>query len=61
MLEQWGQIEKHFAKIKYAMLDCWPMGNESDLMAAYVSIALLYSLYKEVCDEVLTLFLLILI
>ncbi|KAL4002902.1 hypothetical protein ACH3XW_5385 [Acanthocheilonema viteae] len=51
MLEQWRQIEKHFAKIKYAMLDCWPIGNESDLMAAYVSIALLYSLYKDVCDE----------
>uniref|UniRef100_A0A0R3RHH7 BUB1 N-terminal domain-containing protein n=1 Tax=Elaeophora elaphi TaxID=1147741 RepID=A0A0R3RHH7_9BILA len=51
MLEHWQQIEKHFAKIKYAMLDCWPIGNESDLMAAYVSIALLYSLYKDVCDE----------
>uniref|UniRef100_A0A915PFP5 Uncharacterized protein n=1 Tax=Setaria digitata TaxID=48799 RepID=A0A915PFP5_9BILA len=51
MLEQWKQIENHFAKIKYAMVDCWPQGNESDLMAIYVSIALLYSLYKEVCDE----------
>lgn len=51
MLEYWKQIENHFAKIKYAMLDCWPFGNESDLMAIYVSIALLYSFYKEVCDE----------
>ncbi|KAK6101180.1 hypothetical protein QQG55_3615 [Brugia pahangi] len=51
LLEQWRQIEKHFAKIKYAMLDCWPVGNEPDLMAAYVSIALLYSLYKDVSDE----------
>ncbi|VDK79672.1 unnamed protein product [Onchocerca ochengi] len=51
MLEQWKQVDKHFAKIKYAMLDCWPVGNEPDLMAAYASFALLYSLYKEVCDE----------
>uniref|UniRef100_A0A1I8EWC9 Uncharacterized protein n=1 Tax=Wuchereria bancrofti TaxID=6293 RepID=A0A1I8EWC9_WUCBA len=51
MLQQWRQIEKHFAKIKYAMLDCWPLGNEPNLMAAYVSIALLYSLYKDVSDE----------
>ncbi|VDO46725.1 unnamed protein product [Onchocerca flexuosa] len=59
MLEQWKQVEKHFAKIKYALLDCWPVGNEPDLMAAYASFALLYSLYKEVSDEVLNLLLLI--
>ncbi|VDM98257.1 unnamed protein product [Thelazia callipaeda] len=51
MLKQWKEIEKHFAKIKYAMRDCWPVGNEPDLLAAYVSIALLYSFYKVVCDE----------
>lgn len=52
MAEQWKQIEGHFLKIKNAMSDCWPVGNETDLLTVYLSLALLYSLYKDVCDEV---------
>lgn len=52
MLEQWRQIERHFLKVKHAMSDCWPIGNETDLLTVYLSLALLYSLYKDVCDEV---------
>ncbi|VDM40434.1 unnamed protein product [Toxocara canis] len=51
MLEQWKQIERHFLKVKDVMSNCWPIGNETDLLTVYLSIALLYSLYKDVCDE----------
>ncbi|VDK67896.1 unnamed protein product [Litomosoides sigmodontis] len=33
---KWQQTEKHFGKIKYAMLDYWPVGNESGLMARII-------------------------
>lgn len=52
MLNQWNQIERHFLKIKPAMDLCWTVGNELDLIATYLSLALLYSQYKEVCNEV---------
>ncbi|KHN87369.1 hypothetical protein Tcan_18861 [Toxocara canis] len=51
MLEQWKQIERHFLRVKDVMSNCWPIGNETDLLTVYLSIALLYSLYKDVCDE----------
>uniref|UniRef100_A0A915CGX4 Uncharacterized protein n=1 Tax=Parascaris univalens TaxID=6257 RepID=A0A915CGX4_PARUN len=51
MLKQWKQIERHFLKVKHAISECWPIGNETDLLTVYLSLALLYSLYKDVCDE----------
>ncbi|VDK19897.1 unnamed protein product, partial [Anisakis simplex] len=51
MFYQWQQIERHFSKVKHIIKKFWPIGNERDLLTIYLTLALLYSLYKDVCDE----------
>ncbi|MFH4974636.1 hypothetical protein AB6A40_001345 [Gnathostoma spinigerum] len=47
----WMKCRNKFIRIKLAMEDCWTRGNEPDLLVVYLSLATLFSLYKEVADE----------